>query len=85
MNGIADWIMVAIGVVGLILTITAPLFVGLYRTHQSTAKELSEHKTHVAETYATKDDVKELGDRMERSMANGFEQIKELINNRNAA
>lgn len=85
MTEIATWLMVAIAFISLVLTVLVPLLVSLFNAHKVTAKELSKHQTHVAETYATKDDVKDLGDRMERSMSKGFEQIKELINNRNAA
>ncbi len=85
MTEIATWLMVAIAFISLVLTILVPLLVTLFSAHKATAKELSQHQTHVAQTYATKDDVKDLGDRMERSMKTGFDQIKELINNRNAA
>ncbi|WP_338725697.1 hypothetical protein V8687_18290 [Shewanella baltica] len=76
------WIQVVIGLVGIVLAILVPVFVYLNNTSQRTRHELSEHKTHVAEKYATKDDIKELGDRMERQMRNGFDNLKELLTNR---
>ncbi|UQV23165.1 hypothetical protein [Vibrio sp. J383] len=48
------------------------------------SKELGEHKTHVAETYATKDDVKELGDRIERSMVKEFDRLHTLLQGKEA-
>lgn len=85
MTSVATWLMVAIAFISLVLTVLVPLLVTLFNAHKNTAKELSSHQTHVAETYATKHDVKELGDRMERQLKDGITDIKELINNRNTA
>ncbi|GGI82084.1 hypothetical protein GCM10007978_19850 [Shewanella hanedai] len=85
MNQMADWVMVVIAFMSLILGVLVPVIITLYNAHKVTAKELSSHQTHVAETYATKNDVKELGDRMERQLKDGITDIKELINNRNTA
>ncbi len=48
-------------------------------------QKLGEYKHHVAETYATKDDVKELGDRIERSMVKEFDRIHSLLQGREVA
>lgn len=85
MTEVATWLMVAIAFISLVLTVLVPLLVSLFNAHKHTAKELSSHQTHVAETYATKNDVKDLGDRMERQMKDGFDDIKDLIKNRKAA
>ncbi|MCL1050387.1 hypothetical protein L2755_12210 [Shewanella abyssi] len=82
MNDVATWIMVVIAFLSLVLGVLVPVIIAIYNAHKSTAKELSDHKTHVAETYATKDDVKDLGDRIERQMKDGFNNLKELFNNR---
>ncbi|GIU12925.1 hypothetical protein [Shewanella sp. MBTL60-007] len=82
MNDSLDWIRVFLAIGGLVLTVLVPLFVGLFNSQKNTAKELSEHKTHVAESYATKDDVKDLGDRIERQMKDGFTNLKDFFNNR---
>lgn len=58
MNQVADWMMVVMTFISLVLGVLVPLFFSLTNAHKNTAKELSEHKTHVAENYATKDDVK---------------------------
>ncbi|PKG57738.1 hypothetical protein [Shewanella sp. GutDb-MelDb] len=79
MTELATWLMVAIAFISLVLTILVPLLVSLFSAHKNTTKELSDHKTHVAENYATKDDVKELGDRMERQMRDGFNNLKDLL------
>ncbi|WP_025821929.1 hypothetical protein [Shewanella marina] len=79
MNVVANWLMVAVAVTSLVLSVCIPILVGLFNSHKKTAKELSEHRTHVAEKYATKDDVKYLGDRMERQMKDGFNNIKEIL------
>ena len=79
MNEVATWVMVVIAFISLVLGVLVPLFISLSNAHKSTAKELSDHKTHVAESYATKDDVKDLGDRMERQMKDGFNNLKDLL------
>jgi hypothetical protein len=76
-----DWLLVVIGLVSLVLTIVVPLVVYLNSAVNKNRNELSDHKTHVAETYATKHDVKEVGDRMERQMSAGFDNLKALLNN----
>lgn len=79
MSGVSNWIMVVISFISLVLGVLVPLCVSLSSAHKAIAKELSEHKTHVAEIYATKNDVKDLGDRMERQMKDGFENLKQLL------
>jgi sensor histidine kinase regulating citrate/malate metabolism len=79
MDQLSNWLLVIVGVVGLVLTIVVPLIAYLNSVTHKTRNELSSHKTHVAETYATKNDVKDLGDRMERQMRDGFDNLKELL------
>lgn len=77
----ADWV-AALAAVGMLIAVV----VGAVITRlTAVSKDLAEHKTHVAETYATKDDVKELGDRMERNMASGFDRIYNLLKGRDVA
>ncbi|WP_172557305.1 hypothetical protein [Vibrio fluvialis] len=67
---------------GTFVTLILSLLIGyLFRL----SKELGEYKTRVAETYATKDDVKELGDRIERSMVKEFDRIHSLLQGREVA
>ncbi|WP_193050721.1 hypothetical protein [Pseudoalteromonas undina] len=79
MKEVADWIMVAIAFISLVLTVLVPLLVSLFNAHKATAKELSDHKTHVAETYATKTDFEKLTDRMESRIKDGFETLEKLL------
>ncbi|MDC3214487.1 hypothetical protein NQU47_18145 [Pseudoalteromonas distincta] len=79
MKEVADWIMVAIAFISLVLTVLVPLLVSLFNAHKATAKELSDHKTHVAETYATKTDFEKLTDRMENRIKDGFETLQKLL------
>lgn len=74
-----NWILIFIGFLSLVLTVFIPLVAYLNNVATKARTELSNHKTHVAENYATKDDVKELGDRMERQMSQGFENLKQLL------
>lgn len=81
----ANTTMAIVAVLGLILTVVVPLVGWLAKSNNATRQQLSDHKQHVAEKYATKDDVRELGDRMERQMAKGFENIEKLITSRKAS
>jgi len=74
-----QWIMVAISTAALILSVLVPIIVALSRAKKDTAKELSDHKTHVAETYATKTDFDKLTERMERQLQNGFDTLERLL------
>lgn len=67
------------GVVSLALTMLVPLLVNLYARINANSTELSQHKTHVAEHYATKDDVREIATRLERHMDKQFEQLLRTI------
>ncbi|MGF1761359.1 hypothetical protein L4D76_26280 [Photobacterium sagamiensis] len=49
------------------------------------SKELSDYKTHVAEYYATKDEVKDLAERVERQIETGFSRMIEFLKQREAA
>ncbi len=82
MSDTTNWLLVAIGFIALVLTAVVPLVAYLNNVATKARNELSDHKTHVAENYATKDDVKDLGDRMERQMKSGFENLKQFLNNR---
>lgn len=81
MTETTNWLLVIIGFIGLVLTVVMPLVAYLNSVTTKTRNELSEHKTHVAEFYAKKGDVTELGERMERQMSAGFSNLKELIIN----
>ncbi len=71
----ASWVSTLLAF-GTFVTLVLSLLIGyLFRL----SKELGEYKTHVAETYATKDDVKELGDRIARSMVKEFDRILTLL------
>ncbi|WP_019615481.1 hypothetical protein [Psychromonas ossibalaenae] len=51
----------------------------------SLTKEISEFKTHVAESYVTKDEFKDHAERLERQMERGFNRIYETLNRRESA
>ena len=81
---LTNWLLVVITFIGLILTVVVPMVAYFNSAINKNRQEISEHKTHVAETYAkedrVKEDMKQLGDRMERQLQAGFENIKQLIN-----
>ncbi|EGR0802243.1 hypothetical protein KS876_001069 [Vibrio parahaemolyticus] len=51
----------------------------------SLSKELADYKTHVAENFATKDEVKDLAERVERQIENGFNRMFDMLKQRDAA
>jgi hypothetical protein len=77
-----DYLRLALTAMGLVLAVFIPLVAYLNSVATKARNEISDHKTHVAENYATKDDVKNLGDRMERQMEKGFENLKQFLTNR---
>lgn len=66
-------------------TLLTILLTALVTKFFSVTKELSEFKTHVAEHYATKDEVKDGFERVERQIENGFNRIYETLNKREVA
>ncbi|SGY96150.1 hypothetical protein [Moritella viscosa] len=77
----ASWVAAIVAIVMLVVVVSGAVITWLSKV----SADLAEHKTHVAETYATKDDVKELGDRVERNMDSGFDRIYNLLQGNNAA
>ncbi|MUK40999.1 hypothetical protein GNP61_05435 [Aliivibrio fischeri] len=66
-------------------TLLTLLLTALITKFFALSKELSDLKTHVAETYATKDEVKDVIERVERQIETGFNRIYETLNKRDAA
>ncbi|MCG7499375.1 hypothetical protein MHO82_21140 [Vibrio sp. Of7-15] len=72
-----DWINASVGVISLVIILAGLVF--------KQAKELSDYKTHVAETYATKEEVKDLTERLERQIETGFNRVYEILSKRETA
>lgn len=79
---LTNWLMVIVGFMALVLTVMVPLIAHLYNAIHNTSAELSRHQTHIAENYPTKIEVEKLGYRIERQMKDGFDNLKEILNNR---
>lgn len=78
----ADWVAVIVSLMGVIMAVVVPLIAHLYSVVHTNSKDLSDHKTHIAENYPTKIEVEKLGYRIERQMKDGFDNLKEILNNR---
>lgn len=78
----AEWITVVVTIIGMILGVVVPLVGHLYSVVHRNSRELSDHKTHIAENYSTKIEVEKLAYRIERQMRDGFDNIKEILTNR---
>ena len=64
------------------LTLLLSLLIGyLFRV----TKELQEYKIYVARNHATKEELKDLGERVERQIEAGFKQMINFLNKRDAA
>ncbi|AOY11844.1 hypothetical protein BGL48_11870 [Salinivibrio sp. SS3] len=74
----ADWVTAVATALGVLITIGG-VAIAVVNRIGAVARELSEHKTHVAENYATKDDVKDMTERVERQMEAGFSRIYKLL------
>jgi len=70
------WINALVGIASLLVVLTSMLIGYFFKL----SKELSNYKTHVAETYATKDEFKDHAERLERQMENGFNRLYETLN-----
>lgn len=78
----AEWITIVIAIISMVLGVVVPLIAHLYGVVHRNSRELSDHKTHIAENYSTKIEVEKLAYRIERQMRDGFDNIKEILTNR---
>lgn len=77
----SSWLSGIVAMAGLIVTLTTMLIGFCFRL----SRDLSSHKTHVAESYVTKDEFKAHAERLERQMENGFDRIYDALNRRRRA
>ncbi|MGF1764914.1 hypothetical protein [Aliivibrio kagoshimensis] len=64
------------------LTLLLSLLIGyLFRL----TREMSEYKIYVARNHATKEELKDLGERVERQIETGFTQMMNVLKQRDAA
>jgi len=76
-----SWMSALVALVTLLTVLIGGLIGFLFRL----SKELLNYKTHVAETFATKNEVKDLAERVERQIENGFDRMIKTLNQREAA
>lgn len=76
-----NWLNALVALVTLLVVLTSIAI----RNHFKLSKELSDYKTHVAESYSKKDEVTELGKRLEQQMQKGFDRLYETLNNKRDA
>ncbi len=73
-----NWLNALIALASFLTLLTSLLIGYLFRL----SKELSSYKIHVAETYVTKLEMKDLTERLERQMQIGFNRIYDILNNK---
>lgn len=76
-----NWLNALVALASLLTLLTSVLIGYLFRL----SKELSDYKTHVAQSYATKEELKDMAERMERQMETGFNRIIETLKQGRAA
>lgn len=69
------WLSALIALATLLVMLTGALIGKLF----SLSKELADYKTHVAESYATKEEVKDGFERLERQLETGLTRIYESL------
>ncbi len=79
----ADWAMVALTFIGLVITVLGGIVVHLFNALKETKKDLNDHKLHTANHYAKDVDINrkidELSQHLSKQMNQNFEHLKELI------
>lgn len=73
-----NWVNALVALATLLIVLTSMLIGYFFKL----SKELSNYKTHVAENYATKDEVKDLTERLERQMEIGFNRMYDILSNK---
>ncbi|GLR75988.1 hypothetical protein [Aliivibrio sifiae] len=73
-----SWVNAFVAIASFLTLLLTALITKLF----SMTKELSDLKIHVAERYATKPEVKDLAERVERQIQTGFDQIYKLLEKR---
>jgi hypothetical protein len=76
-----NWLNALVALATFLTLLTSILIGYLFRL----SKELSNYKTHVAEKYVTKPEMKDLTERLERQMQKGFDRIYNVLNNKRDA
>lgn len=74
----AGWLNALVTLATLLVVLTSMLIGYLFKL----SKELSNYKTHVAESYATKDEFKDHAERLERQMETGFNRLYDTLKRR---
>ncbi|ABU72944.1 MULTISPECIES: hypothetical protein [Vibrio] len=69
------WLSALVALATLLVMLTGALIGKLF----SLSKELADYKTHVAESYATKEEVKDGFERLERQLETGLTRIYETL------
>ena len=69
------WLSALVAIATLLVMLTGALIGKLF----SLSKELADYKTHVAESYATKEEVKDGFERLERQLETGLTRIYETL------
>ncbi|EGQ8300075.1 MULTISPECIES: hypothetical protein [Vibrio] len=69
------WLSALVALATLLVMLTGALIGKLF----SLSKELADYKTHVAESYATKEEVKDGFERLERQLETGLTRIYESL------
>lgn len=70
-----EWISAVVALALLVVTLIGALI----NKMGGLGREVANLKTHVAENYATKDEMKDLAQRVERQIETGFDRMIEIL------
>ncbi|AGB11029.1 TPA: hypothetical protein ACPVYA_004280 [Vibrio parahaemolyticus] len=70
-----NWLVAGVAVATLFVTLLSVLIGKFFNL----SKELADYKTHVAETFATKEEVKDGFERLERQLETGLTRIYDTL------
>ncbi|MGB0894021.1 MAG: hypothetical protein ACPGUD_06395 [Parashewanella sp.] len=75
----ADWAMVAVTVIGMIITVLVAVVGNLFQQLKETKKELNAHKLYVANHCVKDEALKDELEKLNTTVNKGFEHLNQII------
>jgi hypothetical protein len=76
---VAEWLGLAIAAVGLLIGALSPVLTSLFGKISRQQIDMANHRAHVAENYATKAEMTEGINRLEKRIDSGFNRLDEKL------
>ena len=75
----ADWAMVVLTFIGLVITILIAVVGNLFQAVKETKKELNAHKLYVANNYPKNEELEKQIEKLSDQMKQGFEHLQQIL------